>query len=320
MPVRAYTAGHFQLVLDGVACGFLKSIDGGGAVAEVVSEPGGPAYFAKKHLGPLSYSPLVMEFGLAMTSDLYQWINSSWSGSYSRKSGAVVAADMQFVAVAQREFFNALISEVTIPPLDGSSKEPAYLTLKCAPEYTRAGKASGGVAPVAKADQKAWLPSNFRVTIDGLDCKKVSAVESFTVKQSVARDDIGDARDYLKVSGRLEFPNLTITLAESSAKSWYDWFDDFVIKGNCDDSREKSGSISVLASNLTDELMRIDLFNVGIFSLASDKRETSAETVATVTAQLYCERMELNFGGSAATGVASAKVPRLRKAKGKRRR
>jgi hypothetical protein len=319
MPVRPYVAGYYQLVLDGIACGFMKSIEGGAATAEVVSEPG-PTYFAKKHLGPLSYHPLVMEFGLGMTNDLYHWINASWSGSYSRKSGAVVAIDQRFVAVSQREFFNALITEVTFPKLDASSKEPAYLTLKCAPEYTRTGKASGGAAPVAKADQKAWLTSNFRVTIDGLDCKRVSAVESFTVKQSVVRDDIGDARDYLKVPGRLEFPNLTISVAESSAKSWYDWFDDFVIKGNCDDSREKSGSISVLAANLTDEQMRIDLFNVGIFSLASDKRETSAETVATVTAQLYCERMELNFGGSAAAGVASAKVPRLRKAKSKRRR
>ena len=59
-------------------------------------------------------------------------------------------------------------------------KAPASFTLKCAPEYTRTGKVSGGVAPIAKAEQKVWLPSNLRVTIDGLDCTKVSAVESFT--------------------------------------------------------------------------------------------------------------------------------------------
>jgi hypothetical protein len=254
-----------------------------------------------------------------MTSDVYQWINASWSGNSIRKSGAVVAADQRYVAVSQREFFNALITEVTFPKLDGSSKEPAYLTLKCAPEYTRTAKASGGITPVAKADQKVWLSSNFRVAIDGLDCTKVSAVESFTVKQSVVKNDIGEARDYVKIPGRLEYPNLTITLAESSVKSWHDWFDDFVIKGNCDDSREKSGSIGLLAPNLTDELMRIDLFNVGIFSLASEKRDTSAESVARVTAQLYCERMALQFGSGAAGGLVVSRVPPLRRAKAKRR-
>ena len=59
-----------------------------------------------------------------MSKDLYDWINASWSGSYVRKNGAVVAMDQKLVAVSQREFFNALITETTMPALDGSSKEP----------------------------------------------------------------------------------------------------------------------------------------------------------------------------------------------------
>jgi hypothetical protein len=51
MPARSYVAGNFQLVLDGVKCGFLKSVDGGAAVAEVISESVGSSCFAKKHLG-----------------------------------------------------------------------------------------------------------------------------------------------------------------------------------------------------------------------------------------------------------------------------
>jgi phage tail-like protein len=299
MPARPSVAGTFYLVLDGVTCGFLKSTDGGAAVAEVVSVPNGPTYFAKKHLGPLRYSPLAMQFGMSMTNDLYDWINASWSDSASRKSGAVIAADFRGVPVSQREFFNALITEVAFPKLDGSSKEPAYLTLRCAPEYTRTGKASGAVSPVVK-NQKASLVSNFRLTIDRLDCTKVHSIDPFTVKRMVAADAIGDTRDFQKQPGRLEFPNLTITLAESSAQSWFDWFDDFVIKGNCDDSKEKKGSIACLAPNMADELLRIDLFNVGIFALAPDKPDASADTVATVTAQLYCERMELHIGAGAA--------------------
>jgi hypothetical protein len=125
------------------------------------------------------------------------------------------------------------------------------------------------------------------------------------VKQSVVTDDIGDARDYQREPGRLEFPDLAITLAESSAKSWFDWFEDFVIKGNSGETTEKNGSIAFLSANLADELLRIDLFNLGIFKIGADKTEANSDRLTTVTAQLYCERMELHVG---AEGKAAPKV------------
>ena len=313
MPARSFTSGNFQLMLDGVTCGFLKSVDGGAAVAQVVSEPG-PAYFANKHIGPISYGPFVLQAGLAMSMNLYDWINASWTGKYHRKNGAVVAMDQKLVPVSQREFFNALITETTLPALDGSSKDPAYLTLKFAPEYTRNSKASGKAGAIPKTVQKVWLPSNFRVTIDGLDCTKIRAVDSFSVTQKVATDGIGDARDYLREPGKVEFPNLAITLQEASAKSWFDWFDDFVIKGNSDTSKEKQGSIAFLSPNRQDELLRIDLFNLGIFSIGSNTIEANADRVATVTAHLYCERMEFHAG--VAAPVAAPKVAAVRRAAG----
>jgi phage tail-like protein len=296
MPARSYVAGNFQLVLDGVKAGFLKSVDGGAAVAEVVTEAVGSSQFSKKHLGRVSYAPFTLQFGLAMGRSLYDWIDASWRGKAVSRDGAIVMADQNFTAVSQREFSKALITETSIPALDGAAKDAAFVTLKFAPEYTRVIKASGRVSGPTNVDQKLWLPSNFRVAIDGLDCTRVSRVDQFTVSQAVATDDIGDARDYRREPGRLEFPNLTISLAEASAKSWFDWFDDFVIKGNNDESKEKNGSISFLSANLADELLRIDLFNLGIFMIGADKTEANADQIATVSAHLYCERMTLSPG------------------------
>ncbi len=309
MPVaRSYVAGNFQLVLDGVKTGFLKSVDGGAIVAEVVSEAVGSSHFSKKHLGTVRYSPYVVQFGMSMTKDVYDWINASWTGKAVSKDGAIVLADYNLVAVGQREFSRALITEVGIPALDGASKDAAYLTLKFAPEYTRTTKASGKAVAPTKVNQKLWVSSNFRVAIDGLDCTRVTRVEPFIARQSLATDQIGGARDYLREPARVEFPNLTIKLAEASADSWLDWFEDFVIKGNNDESKEKNGSISLLSPNLTEELMRIDLFNLGIFEIGSDKAEANTDTVATVTAQLYCERMELRLGGAPAPVQARRRV------------
>jgi hypothetical protein len=312
MPVRSYVGGNFQLVLDGAKTGFLKSLDGGAIVGEVVAEAVGASHFSKKHLGRISYTPFVVQFGMSMTNDLYDWINASWTGQAMSKDGAVVLADHNLVAINQREFTRALITEVTIPAMDGASKDAAYFTLKFAPEYTRTTKASGKIAGPLKTEQKLWLPSNFRLAIDGLDCTRVTRVDSLTVRQSVATDDIGDVRDYLRVPAKVEFPNLKVTLAEAFAESWFDWFDDFVVQGNNDESKEKNGSLSLMAANLADELMRIDFFNLGIFRIGSDKAEANADQIAKVTAHLYCERMELHIGGAKPIASREARVRRKR--------
>ena len=38
---RSYVSGNYFLALDGVKCGFVKSVDGGGITAEVINEPAG---------------------------------------------------------------------------------------------------------------------------------------------------------------------------------------------------------------------------------------------------------------------------------------
>jgi len=183
--------------------------------------------------------------------------------------------------------------------MDGSSKEPAYLSVKFSPEYMRYKKASGKLSgSLGKGAQKKWLPANFRLEIDGLDCTKVNKVDSFSVKQSVQTDQIGDARDYLREPGKLEFPNLRITLAGSGAQTWVDWHDDFVIKGNCGDAQEKSGSLTFLAPDLKHELARVEFNHLGIFRLAPEKPEPQPDNISRLVAELYCERMEFVYPGS----------------------
>ena len=64
MPVatRSYVAGNFQLVLDGVKTGFLKSLDGGAAVGEVVSSRWARHIFRRSISGK-SATPFVVQFG-----------------------------------------------------------------------------------------------------------------------------------------------------------------------------------------------------------------------------------------------------------------
>ena len=305
---RAYVAGNYYLMLNNTNCGFVKSVDGGAISAEVINEPAGAEYFVKKHIGQPKYEDISIQIGFSMNKSIYDWIGQSWTASSQAKSGKVVVCDFNLMPKSEKQFFDAFITETTIPACDGSSKEPAYITLTFSPERTisTATNAAAGKSDYGKNEQEIWLPCNFQLNIDGLDCSKVNMIDSFTIKQSVITDDIGDARDFQKEPGKLEFPNLKITLPEGSAQSWVDWHDNFVIKGNNDDGHEKNGTLVFLSPNRQTELARIKFFNMGIVSLESSKYEANADQLKRVTAEIYCERMEFDTSQS---GIQSSATP-----------
>jgi hypothetical protein len=288
---RSYGAGNFGLTLDGTNAGFLKAVEGGAATADVVIEKAGPDNISKKHVAGIKYEELSLTVGFD-SRPITDWIAATWNGTFSRKSGSVQLADYQLNIRGERQFANALLTGTTIPALDGSSKQPSYLTLTIAPEFVREMGGSGKLQGSAGKSQKQWLPSNFRFEMGDLDGTKVSRIDSFTVGQKVVENPVGELRDYEKQPGTLVFPNLRITLAAGSSESWAKWHDDFVIKGNNGDAQEKDGSIVFLSANRQDELARINLVNCGIFRLGDAPRQANADALGLVTADLYCERME----------------------------
>ncbi len=307
---RSYVSGSFMLTLDGKNQGFIKSVDGGAITAEVINEPAGPDSFAKKHIGQPRYEDFTVQVGFSMGRPVYDWIARSWTVKTERKSGSFIVADAQLQAQSERRFFNALITETTIPAMDGSSKEPAYLTVRLAPESIRVDKASGRVeGELAKVEQKKFLPACFRMQIDGLDCTKISHIDSFTVKRPAVIDDVGDARDRARQPGKVLFPNLRITLPESAAQSWLDWHESFVVQGKNDDKAERNGMLTLLSPNQQTVLATIRFFNMGIFSIQNDKAEASADQVRRVTAELYVERMEFEAGGEGAQPGSTGTTP-----------
>lgn len=292
---RSFAASRFLLELDGVQCGFVRAVEGGALKAEVVKEPPASGTFVKKHLGAAGVEPLELQLDLSLDKTVYAWIDDAWSGKPRRRGAAIVETDVNFVALRRREFDHPLLSAVTFPALDGASKDAAFLTFEVDAETVRMLKASGKAVKPLGAKAKVWLRSNFRLEIGGLDCKLVSRIESFTVRSAVAPAATGEERVRRIQAGAIDFPNLRVTLAESSAKSWYDWQQTFVVDGKNDDQQEKSGKVVLLAANLKDVLGEIRFFNLGLFRLAQAK-QGPADAVKRVVADLYCERMEFDVG------------------------
>jgi T4-like virus tail tube protein gp19 len=287
---RSYGAARFSLALDGMQAGLVNGVEGGSPTTDVVVERVGPDNVIHKHVAGVKYEDLSFSTGLD-SKPLSEWISGTLKGQHARKNGSVIASDYNYNAVSQVDFFNGQISGVTFPALDGSSKDAASLTVSIAPEYTRSRSASGKGGDFGVKSQKRWLRSNFRFEMDGLDGSRVAHIDSIPIGQPQIHD-IGEQRDYEKLPSTLNIPNVKLTLSEASAGTWAAWLDDFLVKGNNSNDKERNGSIVYLDQTLKGELGRLNLFNCGIIRLAPQKTQAGSESIRRLQAELYCERME----------------------------
>lgn len=301
---RGHVSGKYALMLDGDMTGQILSVEGGLATADVVVEKLGSMMIQQKHLGPCKYEDISVTCGPGMSKNFYNWIQASLdhkSLQQGRKDGSVISADYDLNAISELSFHHAQISEFGMPALDASAKDAAKMTIKFSPEYTRMKGASGTIKTNLKSNiVKKWLPSNFRVRIDGLDeaCKKINKVEALVVKQKIVDDPAGEQRDYFKLAAHVEFPNLVLTVAENAADSIYKWHEEFVIgKGNCTEDKEKGGTIEYLTSDLKETLFTLTFSNLGIFKITPDKVEAASEQVRRVKVEMYCEQIKFAYGG-----------------------
>ena len=292
---RAF-AGHFALRLDTINASeitLLSGADGGSVYADVISVFEAGLQFARKHIGSPKYEDFAIPIGVAASDGLFNWVAGSWGANPESRDGAVLGVDANFNIKSEVGFSGAFVVETEIPALDAASKQAGHLTVRFQPEFIDV-KAAAGKLSLILAKQKLWRTANFRLQIDGLDCSKVSRIDAFTVARKVTSVTSGSGEVSL-VPEKVEFPNLRITLSQSSALTWVDWHETFVVNGNNDDSFERNGTISFLSNDFKTELSRIDLHHLGIIRLASNPIDAKSG-IARLTADIYCEEMVLGPG------------------------
>src|SRR4051794_23926433 len=168
---RAYTAGVFALEIDGIAAGWIYSVEGGNRIAEVVTEKLSQEHHVKKHIAGVKYEDITITCGIAMSKHFWHKMKASFDDSVKRLDGAIHYCDYDGNIHRTLEFHHALVSEIGFPALDASSKDAAKMTFKLACEWTRTHRAKGKISipehPLGRGEQKKWSPANFRLRIDG---------------------------------------------------------------------------------------------------------------------------------------------------------
>ena len=122
---RADTGGRCLLAINGENAGLVKNFSGFAMEADIVSNDLGPGNVQKKHVANIKWTPGKATIGIGMGNECYQWIKAAFDMSYATKSGSLTAADFNYKAMSVQTFRDALITGLTVPKLDGSSKEAA---------------------------------------------------------------------------------------------------------------------------------------------------------------------------------------------------
>lgn len=290
---RSTTAGRFVCEIGGFEALYCKEVSGGDWETEVSIHDLGPDREQFKQVSNIKHSAFKAKFGIAQGNPMNEWIRQSFEKSYAYKDGSITIADFDSNATQRIDFSNALITSVTIPKLDGASKEAAYMDVEWEAEEIKFSRGSGKIHSTGTSNQKRWTPSKFSFTLDGFDegCRRVSTIESFSWKQGVTRDNIGIVRMGTLHPTKVMVPDLKVSFSAATAKPWQDWAKSWIVDGNTLVNHHKTGAIYFLAPNTNDHIGRIDLYGVGLKKLTAPALGANKEEIARYTAELYVEKM-----------------------------
>lgn len=296
--MRPYVANRFFLDLQKTAAGWLLSAEGGLATTEVVNERLAGGNPVRKHAGNVKMEEITFSCGSSMTEPFYEWLKNSLDYKHERKEGSIVTLNYDFKESTRLDFFQALITEIGLPGVDATSKEACKFTIKMAPEWSELkhlGATAAGRAPTDPVKQKRWQAANFRFEVDGMDTKRVSKVDAIVIKQNIVDNTIGERLLFEKEPAQIDFPNVVFYIPEVDAGPWYKWYEEFVVQGKSDPSKEKQGHLDYLTTDVKDTLFTVNFTNLGIIKYTPDKLESSSEKVRSVKIEMYCERMSLEY-------------------------
>ncbi len=299
---RAFANGRFHLELDGVNVGMLQSVDGGHFKSEAIGQQVGGEGLVTKYPGRQKFEEITVTAGTSMAPAFWKWIKASIDNNYTRRTGAIVACDFDGCERARRTFSEALISEIQFPQLDAKSKNPAYISVKIAPEYLEYQRKDGSrVQPPSATKQKRFIPANYRINLERGDLKTmhVVKVDAITIKQNIIQNPVGNEKWARIEPGRVEHPTISMYVPETYAGPWFTWWKKFVGEIQHESGNETTGSIEYLDSDCNDTLMTLSFKGIGITGITYDKLDAGSDAIRTVKVDLYCETMD--FSGGAGT-------------------
>lgn len=283
---RAQTTGGYAVLIEGQAAGYF--VDFQPAVAEATdAEAAVVDAGVTEDVAPAMHFKLGADMGPV-------W--ADWLGSTS--AHGFVLRDLDLVDAAdpthQLTMSNSLITAITVPKLDGSSKDAASFDVEFEAEEVRWSEGGGTVSP-APGPGKQLQRANFSLELGGSLGPQITAIEGFTWKQAAPRDELGQFVAPAQPDAATAPTAITLTVDAAAVPAWSAWREQFAA-APVKDAAEKAGTLRIFAADGVTHAA-FALAGVGIVAI----EPAVPEKPARFNVELYVEKMQfkLNYTDAA---------------------
>ena len=287
------------VTIDGVACPEVLHWSGGTFSASIAASGG------KKHVANIGVDPITIEASLPLSPALAACVTDLCTNQSNTKTLQLANFDANGAVVdSPLQARHAQLTEVHVPALDASSRDPFRLTLVFVAEQVRADTA----APKAYvAGRRTPQPStaNFHLSIAHLDTSRVTRIEPFTIARAPATSSVGIAREPTVQTSLTDVPNLCLHFDNVASDDWKAWRDDFFVNGHHLEADEKDGTLQILGVDQRTAIFSLKLSHIGLLHFTSEPDANNLPNRTRV--ELYCEQMSL--GAEAATAPSTSTPP-----------
>ena len=133
--VDPYGNFNFLVEIDGITRGAFQECSGFDSTIDVIEHrEGGENTTLHKLPGLTKYSNIVLKWGMADDTDLYDWHRQSVLGNLERRNGSIICLDRQGNEVVRWNFFNAWPTKWDGPDFNAEGNDVAIETLELAHE------------------------------------------------------------------------------------------------------------------------------------------------------------------------------------------
>lgn len=265
---------NFAVLIDGKTVG-VQSPTGGYAKADVRTTFPSASGPPQRQISSFGYTDIQFKLGLEIGTPILNWVNAALKGNPVTKNGTLIELDNQNRAKSYLDFTNGAIGEFAVPGFDTSSTSGNAFTLMAS--IKKSTLRPGDNAPVQMPSQpKPFFASDFRLKIDGLPTTMVRWIAPLS---------------FTRTSPGIVPTDLIVTFADRDVDPWRVWADDFIVKGNNAQGKEKQGALEVMAPNFAEILATLTIKQIGILELAP----TDDTSIRSHRASMYFEYAQLSI-------------------------
>ena len=289
---NTHAGGHYALDIDGTPVESLRSISGLDMLADVALDVPAPGAMPGKHVANVSWTPGKASIGMGMGKGMYEWIKNSFDQGAATANGTLATADFNFKKRSVLTFAEASLTSITVPRLDGASKDAGAFEIEFEAERVRVAKGDGAdIRAVSGTRQQPWLCANFRFELGALPCARVASIESFTWRCTPGAGSAFQptARSTISV------PDLRVAISAADYDAWAEAAQRWFVDGQHLEGDEMSGLITLLTPDLQTPLGAITLSHVGFKRFSQLPPTGGGDALYRFTVDLYVERMSLRL-------------------------